>query len=45
MANKKHTSKKVAHDASKLLLNPKTPKKVKEIAASALSQAKRHKKK
>jgi hypothetical protein len=39
MVNKKQTSRKVAHDASKLLRDPKTPKKVKEIAASAVSQA------
>jgi hypothetical protein len=39
------TSKKPAHDASKLLSNPKTPPKVKEIAASDLAQAKHHPKK
>jgi hypothetical protein len=35
------TSKKPAHDASKLLSNPPTPKKVKEVAASDLAQAKK----
>lgn len=39
MANKT-TSPKVARDASKLLSNPTTPAKVKEIAGSAVSQAK-----
>jgi hypothetical protein len=34
----KTTSPKVAHDAGKLLSNPKTPAKVKEVAGSALSQ-------
>jgi hypothetical protein len=34
-----HTSKKVASKASKLLSNPKTPKVVKSVAASALTQA------
>ncbi|MBW7913372.1 MAG: hypothetical protein H3C54_06670 [Taibaiella sp.] len=34
-----HTSKKVASTASKLLSNPKTPKAVKSVAASALTQA------
>lgn len=34
-----HTSKKVASKASKLLSNPKTPKAVKSVAASALTQA------
>lgn len=33
------TSKKVASIASKLLSNPKTPAKVKTVAASALTQA------
>lgn len=32
------TSKRVAHIASKLLSNPKTPAKVKSVAASALTQ-------
>lgn len=32
------TSKKVATTASKLLSNPKTPKAVKSVAASALTQ-------
>lgn len=35
------TSKKAASDAGKLLANKKTPKKVKEVAASDLAQAKR----
>jgi hypothetical protein len=34
-----HTSKKVASKAAKLLSNPKTPKVVKSVAASALTQA------
>lgn len=41
MANKSTTevtSKKVARIASKLLSNPKTPKTVKSVAASALAQ-------
>jgi len=38
------TGKKPAHDASKLLSNPNTPKKVKEVAASALAQSKHTKK-
>lgn len=33
------TGKKPAHDASKLLSGKKTPEKVKEVAASDLSQA------
>jgi hypothetical protein len=32
------TSKKVASTASKLLSNPSTPKAVKQVAASALTQ-------
>ena len=36
----KQTSKKVASDASKLLADKATPQKVKEVAASDLSQAK-----
>ena len=36
----KTTSPKVAHDAGKLLSNPKTPTKVKEVAESTVSQAK-----
>ena len=39
------TSRKPAHDASKLLSNPKTGPKVKEVAASDLAQAKRDAKK
>lgn len=40
-----HTSKSVASKASKLLSNPKTPKVVKTVAASALTQARDKKKK
>ncbi|WP_300662398.1 hypothetical protein [Fluviicola sp.] len=36
--NNEQTSKKVAKEASKLLSNPKAPKKVKSVAASALTQ-------
>lgn len=41
MANKKGevTSLKVASKAAKLLANPKTPKNVKSVAGSALTQA------
>lgn len=39
MAKNEKTSKVVATKASKLLSNPKTPKNVKSVAASALSQA------
>ncbi|MEB3023913.1 hypothetical protein [[Mycobacterium] crassicus] len=35
------TSKRDASKASKLLSNPKTPKNVKSVAASDLSQAKK----
>lgn len=35
---KETTSKRVAHIASKLLSNPKTPAPVKAVAASALTQ-------
>ena len=38
------TSKSVASKASKLLSNPKTPKAVKSVAASALTQARSKKK-
>ena len=37
------TSKKDASKASKLLSNPKTPKNVKSVAGSDLSQAKKKK--
>lgn len=37
------TSKKVAHDASKMLRNPKSTKKEKEIAASDLAARKKKK--
>jgi hypothetical protein len=38
MARNERTSKAVASKASKLLSNPKTPKVVKSVAASALNQ-------
>ncbi len=46
MAGKKneHTSPSVASKASKLLANPNTPKAVKSVAASALTQTKDKKK-
>ncbi|MDR0873032.1 MAG: hypothetical protein LBN27_06135 [Prevotellaceae bacterium] len=44
MAKNEKTSAKVASKASDLLSNPKTPKKVKSVAASALAQAPDHKK-
>ena len=39
MAKNEHTSQKVASKASKLLTNPNTPKAVKSVAGSALTQA------
>ena len=39
MAKNERTSKKVASKAAKLLANPKTPKAVKSVAASALTQS------
>lgn len=36
------TGKKPASDASKILRDPKSTKKEKEVAASDLAQAKRH---
>lgn len=39
MAKNERTSKSVASKASKLLSNSKTPKAVKSVAASALTQA------
>ena len=39
MAKNEKTSKKVASTASKLLSDPKTPKAVKSVAGSALTQA------
>ncbi len=45
MSRNERTSKKVASKASKLLSNPKTPKNVKSVAASALTQAPNKKKK
>jgi len=45
MGKNEKTSKSVASKASKLLSNPKTPAKVKSVAASALSQAPDKKKK
>jgi hypothetical protein len=44
-ANKKQTSKDVAKIASELLRDPKTPAKVKKVAASDLAQTKPDKKK
>lgn len=40
MTKKSTTSKSVAHKASKLLSNPKTPKNVRSVAASVLEQRK-----
>lgn len=45
MANNEKTSKRVAKIASELLRDPKTPKKVKTVAASALTQTPDKKKK
>lgn len=42
--NNKQTSAKVASDASKVLSNPNSSKQAKEVAASALSQARGKKK-
>lgn len=39
MAKNEKTSKSVASKAAKLLSNPKTPRAVKSVAASALTQA------
>jgi len=39
MAKNEKTSRSVASKASLLLSNPKTPKSVKSVAASALTQA------
>ncbi|MBE0702699.1 MAG: hypothetical protein IH582_05940 [Afipia sp.] len=39
MARNERTSSKVASKAAKLLSNPKTPKAVKSVAASALTQS------
>lgn len=39
MANKKQTSRRVATLAARTLANPQAGKKLKELAASALSQA------
>ena len=39
MAKNEKTSKQVASKASKLLRNPNTPKNVKSVAGSALTQA------
>ncbi len=44
MAKNEKTSPKVASTAGKLLSNPKTPAKVKTVAASALTQAANKKK-
>lgn len=45
MAKNEKTSKSIASIASKLLSNPKTPKNVKRVAASVLTQAPDKKKK
>ena len=45
MGKNEKTSKAVGKIASGLLSNPKTPDKVKRVAASALSQRPDHKKK
>ena len=45
MAKNEKTSKKVDSKASKLLRDPKTPKDVKSVSASALTQAPDKKKK
>ena len=39
MAHKKTTSKRVAKKASKLLRDPKTPKKYRSVIASDLAQS------
>jgi hypothetical protein len=44
MARNERTSKSVGSKASKLLSNPNTPKGVKSVAASALTQAPNKKK-
>ncbi len=44
MVRNEKTSKKVASKAAKLLRNPKTPKNIKSIAGSALTQAPNKKK-
>lgn len=44
MAKNEKTSASVATKASKLLSNPNTPKSVKSVAASALTQRPDHKK-
>ena len=44
MARTEKTSAKVASKAAKLLSNPNTPKSVKSVAASALTQAPNRKK-
>lgn len=38
-AKNESTSRRIASKAAKLLANPKTPKAVKTVAASALTQA------
>lgn len=43
--NTEQTSKRVASIASKLLRSPNTPKSIKSIAASALTQRPNHSKK
>jgi hypothetical protein len=44
-SDRKGTGKKPASNAGKLLRDPKTPKKVKDVAASDLAQAPRKPKK
>ena len=39
MAHKKTTSKRVARKAAKLLSDPKTPKKYRDVIASDLAQS------
>ena len=45
MPKNEKTSKKVGSEAAELLRNPKTPKKVKTVAGSALTQRPSKKKK
>ncbi len=44
-SGRKGTGRKPASDAGELLRDPKTPKDVKDVAASDLAQAPRHPKK
>jgi hypothetical protein len=45
ISDRKGTGRKPASNAGELLRNPKTSKKVKDVAASDLAQAPRHPKK